>query len=103
MGHTVHHDGVQARVAGQDLHEAPSSRITLPYDFYIPAERIAQRTPSLSTVEVGDHPQTCQQSKERSCSPLPALAMLHDDPLLSLIHISEPTRLRRISYAVFCL
>ena len=25
------------------------------------------------------------------------------DPLLSLIHISEPTRLRRISYAVFCL
>ena len=24
-------------------------------------------------------------------------------PLLSLIHISEPTRLRRISYAVFCL
>ena len=25
------------------------------------------------------------------------------DLLLSLIHISEPTRLRRISYAVFCL
>ena len=25
------------------------------------------------------------------------------DVLLSLIHISEPTRLRRISYAVFCL
>src|SRR5660398_253104 len=24
-------------------------------------------------------------------------------PWLSLIHISEPTRLRRISYAVFCL
>ena len=24
-------------------------------------------------------------------------------PYLSLIHISEPTRLRRISYAVFCL
>src|SRR5665809_9409 len=24
-------------------------------------------------------------------------------PFLSLIHISEPTRLRRISYAVFCL
>src|SRR5660398_210253 len=24
-------------------------------------------------------------------------------PRLSLIHISEPTRLRRISYAVFCL
>src|SRR5665809_165672 len=24
-------------------------------------------------------------------------------PALSLIHISEPTRLRRISYAVFCL
>src|SRR5450759_5113143 len=25
------------------------------------------------------------------------------DPLLSLIHISEPTRLGMISYAVFCL
>ena len=27
----------------------------------------------------------------------------HDTKHLSLIHISEPTRLRRISYAVFCL
>ena len=26
-----------------------------------------------------------------------------EDDDLSLIHISEPTRLRRISYAVFCL
>ena len=36
----------------------------------------------------------------------PALvALAHDDAgaVLSLIHISEPTRLRRISYAVFCL
>src|SRR5660397_76862 len=42
------------------------------------------------------------------------LSFFDDDPLfvfnscecigpLSLIHISEPTRLRRISYAVFCL
>ena len=29
--------------------------------------------------------------------------LLRDMDLLSLIHISEPTRLRRISYAVFCL
>ena len=28
---------------------------------------------------------------------------VHIDWTLSLIHISEPTRLRRISYAVFCL
>ena len=28
---------------------------------------------------------------------------LEELSLLSLIHISEPTRLRRISYAVFCL
>src|SRR5660397_75698 len=27
----------------------------------------------------------------------------HEGMKLSLIHISEPTRLRRISYAVFCL
>ena len=27
----------------------------------------------------------------------------NSDLILSLIHISEPTRLRRISYAVFCL
>ena len=32
-------------------------------------------------------------------SQVPALLLLG----LSLIHISEPTRLRRISYAVFCL
>ena len=31
------------------------------------------------------------------------LASLCVHLLLSLIHISEPTRLRRISYAVFCL
>ena len=30
-------------------------------------------------------------------------AKFADVPYLSLIHISEPTRLRRISYAVFCL
>ena len=29
--------------------------------------------------------------------------IVNGDQLLSLIHISEPTRLRRISYAVFCL
>ena len=29
--------------------------------------------------------------------------MVHPPYNLSLIHISEPTRLRRISYAVFCL
>ena len=31
------------------------------------------------------------------------LKHIHMDHKLSLIHISEPTRLRRISYAVFCL
>src|SRR5660398_316363 len=30
-------------------------------------------------------------------------ALTHQVIVLSLIHISEPTRLRRISYAVFCL
>src|SRR5450756_2695922 len=30
-------------------------------------------------------------------------ARVSADPLLSLIHISEPTRLGMISYAVFCL
>src|SRR5660397_191848 len=29
--------------------------------------------------------------------------LLRQNGVLSLIHISEPTRLRRISYAVFCL
>src|SRR5660398_300711 len=35
----------------------------------------------------------------------PASDLHRGDPIpgLSLIHISEPTRLRRISYAVFCL
>ncbi|HAN64168.1 MAG TPA: hypothetical protein DCQ79_09995, partial [Rhizobiales bacterium] len=30
-------------------------------------------------------------------------ALIRGFLVLSLIHISEPTRLRRISYAVFCL
>src|SRR5678816_4711504 len=34
---------------------------------------------------------------------LSAAAPAHDDEDLSLIHISEPTRLLSISYAVFCL
>eukprot|EP00658_Telonema_sp_P-2_P046785 TRINITY_DN35094_c0_g1_i1.p1 TRINITY_DN35094_c0_g1~~TRINITY_DN35094_c0_g1_i1.p1 ORF type:complete len:116 (-),score=12.16 TRINITY_DN35094_c0_g1_i1:21-368(-) len=45
-----------------------------------------------------------------SCTPirwlgLPTCSVVHWDPkvLLSLIHISEPTRLLSISYAVFCL
>ena len=37
--------------------------------------------------------------KSRSEPPSP---IWHLDEVLSLIHISEPTRLRRISYAVFC-
>ena len=32
-----------------------------------------------------------------------ARSKIRISPPLSLIHISEPTRLRRISYAVFCL
>ena len=32
-----------------------------------------------------------------------ALRLVRATKYLSLIHISEPTRLRRISYAVFCL
>ena len=31
------------------------------------------------------------------------ILFVDDSTDLSLIHISEPTRLRRISYAVFCL
>src|SRR5660398_316198 len=34
---------------------------------------------------------------------LPGYGASRGDGGLSLIHISEPTRLRRISYAVFCL
>src|SRR5660398_259139 len=33
----------------------------------------------------------------------PLLGVIESLLVLSLIHISEPTRLRRISYAVFCL
>ena len=31
------------------------------------------------------------------------VTQMHEDLYLSLIHISEPTRLLSISYAVFCL
>ena len=34
---------------------------------------------------------------------LESIRMIRQDPLLSLIHISEPTRQEAISYAVFCL
>ena len=41
---------------------------------------------------------------ENSSNPLSEATSQAEDILeLSLIHISEPTRLRRISYAVFCL
>jgi len=46
------------------------------------------------------------QSSVLYADPLPEVAFLVEaaaSPCLSLIHISEPTRLRRISYAVFCL
>ena len=40
----------------------------------------------------------------KSANELCQVAKVNDSLLgLSLIHISEPTRLRRISYAVFCL
>ena len=42
---------------------------------------------------------------ERNGTPHPYAALPHTArrKVLSLIHLSEPTRLRRISYAVFCL
>src|SRR5665809_114006 len=57
----------------------------------------------------------CRQIRSRSTVPIIMLTAkteeidkvlgleLGADDYLSLIHISEPTRLRRISYAVFCL
>src|SRR5660398_296213 len=53
--------------------------------------------------------QSEMQALDEKLKPLRAeLAILEEkawtvDLYLSLIHISEPTRLRRISYAVFCL
>jgi len=46
--------------------------------------------------EIVDDPQTDPKSGKQYSLQLAVIA-------LSLIHISEPTRLRRISYAVFCL
>src|SRR5660398_202339 len=43
------------------------------------------------------HPAVCVSTKRRRDTSPPSPTEL------SLIHISEPTRLRRISYAVFCL
>src|SRR5660397_271846 len=44
---------------------------------------------------------TTFHTRDRSASPLWVGGV--STQMLSLIHISEPTRLRRISYAVFCL
>src|SRR5660397_291641 len=46
------------------------------------------------------HPEAWDQFDKKYLDPLDEF---RDEEDLSLIHISEPTRLRRISYAVFCL
>src|SRR5674476_1616886 len=51
----------------------------------------AQAPPSLSRARPGRHPSDGHQRRRRG--PM----------ILSLIHISEPTRQAEISYAVFCL
>src|SRR5660397_265345 len=72
----------------------------------------APASPSSQEHQRGQHPHTPSSQNQYaqgsrtpsqpspSCHPEPSCRR---QPHLSLIHISEPTRLRRISYAVFCL
>ena len=53
---------------------------------------------SMGTLSTVDDAKQCLIDAQTNAS-----EFSHNDQLLSLIHISEPTRLRRISYAVFCL
>src|SRR5678815_1177494 len=52
-------------------------------------------------VDVGSLP--CRPCNQRHCVPGDFRCLTGITPELSLIHISEPTRLLSISYAVFCL
>src|SRR5660398_311441 len=64
-------------------------------------ERVQGRCDSLTDFSrriLGDR-RTCSRAYPHRL----AIRCPHGHPHLSLIHISEPTRLRRISYAVFCL
>src|SRR5660398_273513 len=61
-----------------------------------------QTYPVSSTQNPGES-NTCPGRRDLLGSQVPQFVRQHVFHGLSLIHISEPTRLRRISYAVFCL
>src|SRR5660398_301325 len=75
--------------------------MTLPLDR---RERLVETARERDLLIVEDNPYGLLRFEEE---PLPTMYSLDTEEnvvyLLSLIHISEPTRLRRISYAVFCL
>ena len=69
-------------------------------DFLRPAESVVN-----SEISVGEERTSTKKPTQESSSGsfTPSMPLISFGMHLSLIHISEPTRLRRISYAVFCL
>src|SRR5660397_255627 len=111
-----------ARRGSQAAPRGVSSKLTAPSFFMlseplsflhlhlIPPEETAGRphaaSPSLHPAPVS-RPEQRSPRRPPHRRPSPPPPVLRDPsypplPTLSLIHISEPTRLRRISYAVFC-
>src|SRR5678816_1203855 len=76
-----------------------------------PSPIAPDRAPSMPPGTPGTHPSQVRSCFTDSCpgrflgsrARMSCATLLEVDPGLSLIHISEPTRLLSISYAVFCL
>ena len=65
-----------------------------------PGDFFGSRQHGLPTLQIAD---LMNDTRTLHAAQSEAAALLAEDPLLSLIHISEPTRRTPISYAVFCL
>src|SRR5678816_1841606 len=89
----------------EDAHSRPSGNAPQPlYDLTIPTPTHAERARTLvAQISTGT---LCTLAHEPDGYPYGSFVTVAFDrgnPILSLIHISEPTRLLSISYAVFCL
>eukprot|EP00658_Telonema_sp_P-2_P027126 TRINITY_DN2101_c0_g1_i1.p2 TRINITY_DN2101_c0_g1~~TRINITY_DN2101_c0_g1_i1.p2 ORF type:complete len:112 (+),score=38.13 TRINITY_DN2101_c0_g1_i1:114-449(+) len=90
----------RVNVGGQP--QQPAARTAAPPQFFTPPPKTAPGQPTFAPTSTVPQPSTVpaymqQEMPQSSQQAFQALVNL------SLIHISEPTRLLSISYAVFCL
>ena len=102
-------NGTQNYVATEDLKIAVNAAVTLERPLLVKGEpgtgktELAKQVANSLGLQLYEWNIKSTTKAQQGLYEYDAVSRLRDSQLLSLIHISEPTRHAQISYAVFCL